>query len=195
FLGCLRSIVVALALSVVDSACGSAGGWGEEACCLFSNLTADCKDWNVLVNDFTLASVLNACAQMGFLGSGQCVHGFAIKTSFNFNVFIGGSIVDMYCRCGRAQKRKSGLIESDNTTSMEDQTHGVENDADDFIGRSKTRDNSDRTLYKELVKLIEASDVILEVLDARDPLGTRCTDMEIMVMRSGPVLTKNLFYF
>jgi nuclear GTP-binding protein len=47
-------------------------------------------------------------------------------------------------------------------------------------------DSSDRAFYKDLVKVIEASDVILEVLDARDPLGTRCVDIEKMVMNSGP---------
>lgn len=33
---------------------------------------------------------------------------------------------------------------------------------------------------------IEASDVIFEVLDAQEPLGTRCVDMEKMVIRAGP---------
>lgn len=47
-------------------------------------------------------------------------------------------------------------------------------------------DHSERSFYKELVKVIEASDVILEVLDARDPLGTRCVDMERMVYKSDP---------
>ena len=47
-------------------------------------------------------------------------------------------------------------------------------------------DSSDRAFYKDLVKVIEASDVLLEVLDARNPLGTRCPEMENMVMKLGP---------
>jgi nuclear GTP-binding protein len=34
--------------------------------------------------------------------------------------------------------------------------------------------------------VIEASDVIIQVLDARHPLGSRCVDLEHMVQKAGP---------
>ncbi|KAG7014456.1 Guanine nucleotide-binding protein-like NSN1 [Cucurbita argyrosperma subsp. argyrosperma] len=85
----------------------------------------------------------------------------------------------------RAQKRKLGLLDDDNMPSA-DQSLVEIKDVDKSVGSARNRDNSDRVFYKELVKVIEASDVILEVLDARDPLGTRCIDMEKMVMKAGP---------
>ncbi|XP_042499414.1 guanine nucleotide-binding protein-like NSN1 [Macadamia integrifolia] len=85
----------------------------------------------------------------------------------------------------RAQKRKLGLLEDDGASEKE-QIFGDGIDGVVSPKIAKIQDNSDRAFYKELAKVIEASDVILEVLDARDPLGTRCFDMEKMVLKSGP---------
>ncbi|KAL9672486.1 hypothetical protein QQ045_028737 [Rhodiola kirilowii] len=85
----------------------------------------------------------------------------------------------------RARKRKLGLPDDDDISAQADESS--ERTIDELsIGVKKVQNNSDRAFYKELGKVIEASDVILEVLDARDPLGTRCIDMENMVRKAGP---------
>ncbi|KFP16379.1 Guanine nucleotide-binding protein-like 3, partial [Egretta garzetta] len=45
--------------------------------------------------------------------------------------------------------------------------------------------NSKKSFCRELKKVIEASDVVLEVLDARDPMGCRCPQLEQAVICSG----------
>ncbi|XP_070594754.1 guanine nucleotide-binding protein-like 3 [Erythrolamprus reginae] len=44
--------------------------------------------------------------------------------------------------------------------------------------------NSSKSFCEELKKVIEASDVILEILDARDPLGCRCPQVEQLIVQS-----------
>lgn len=83
----------------------------------------------------------------------------------------------------RARKRKLGLPEDDDVDASKEQNAGEEKVVKTAV---KIRDTPEKAFYRELAEVIEASDVILEVLDARDPLGTRCADIEKMVLKAGP---------
>ncbi|KAI9335172.1 P-loop containing nucleoside triphosphate hydrolase protein [Zopfochytrium polystomum] len=50
---------------------------------------------------------------------------------------------------------------------------------------SGRRDNSKKAYQRELRKVVEAADVILEVLDARDPIGCRARQLEELIVNSG----------
>ena len=43
-----------------------------------------------------------------------------------------------------------------------------------------------RRIWNELYKVIDSSDVVVHVLDARDPLGTRCRSVETFIKKEAP---------
>lgn len=57
-------------------------------------------------------------------------------------------------------------------------------DNTDFSGMSdaaldmRMNAGQSRRIWKELYKVVDSSDVLIHVLDARDPLGTRCKNVE-----------------
>ncbi|KAL2938311.1 hypothetical protein RDABS01_021760 [Bienertia sinuspersici] len=57
----------------------------------------------VMPNEFTLASVLQACAGMASLNMGKQMHGIVIKTALDSNVFVSNALLDVYAKCGRIE--------------------------------------------------------------------------------------------
>jgi len=54
------------------------------------------------------------------------------------------------------------------------------------IYTKESKDNSMQAYYHEFKKVVEAADVIIEVLDARDPMGCRCPDVENTIATKYP---------
>ncbi|KAM6301009.1 guanine nucleotide-binding protein-like 3 [Aegotheles albertisi] len=86
----------------------------------------------------------------------------------------------------KEQERKRKLEAKKNAAKTQEKGEGKES-----VGKSKTKTkklldkNSKKWFCRQLQKVIEASDVVLEVLDARDPMGCRCPQLEQAVTCSG----------
>ncbi|KFV95608.1 Guanine nucleotide-binding protein-like 3, partial [Fulmarus glacialis] len=86
----------------------------------------------------------------------------------------------------KEHEKKRKLEAKKNAAKIKEKAEGKESS-----GKSKTKTNkpldknSKKSFCRELKKVIEASDVVLEVLDARDPMGCRCPQLEQAVTCSG----------
>jgi len=65
--------------------------------------------------------------------------------------------------------------------SIHDATSGVMG----AVTERGVTDRSAKAYYREFKKVVDAADVVLEVLDARDPLGSRCKEVEQAVVVGG----------
>ncbi|KAK3102928.1 hypothetical protein FSP39_014994, partial [Pinctada imbricata] len=70
------------------------------------------------------------------------------------------------------------------TAEYEKKKSGQSTQQGQFVG-GKAVETSLKAYYKEFKKVVDAADVVLEVLDARDPLGSRCRQMEDHIISSG----------
>eukprot|EP01018_Ginkgo_biloba_P026550 Gb_17962 [translate_table: standard] len=69
---------------------------GEEALKLFYEMQRE----GVAPNQFTVSSLLKACAWLNSLKQGKQVHAAIIRTGVRPDVYVGSALVDMYVKCG-----------------------------------------------------------------------------------------------
>ncbi|XP_009697207.1 PREDICTED: guanine nucleotide-binding protein-like 3, partial [Cariama cristata] len=88
----------------------------------------------------------------------------------------------------KEHEKKRKLEAKKNAAKIKEKAEGKVGESS---GKSKAKTNklldknSKKSFCRELKKVIEASDVVLEVLDARDPMGCRCPQLEQLVTCSG----------
>ncbi|KAL6010660.1 hypothetical protein ACLOJK_001098 [Asimina triloba] len=87
-------------------------GYFENALALFSEM---CLYENP--NAVTIASVISACSGLLAVCLGKELHSFAIKHELHKNIFVVGSLMDMYSKCGRSNyaERVFEEVENKNT--------------------------------------------------------------------------------
>eukprot|EP01018_Ginkgo_biloba_P025790 Gb_04077 [translate_table: standard] len=70
-------------------------GYANDALLLFNQMQmADLKP-----NMATVVSMLPACADLGALQHGKCIHGYIIRSELESDVLVGTALVDMYAKC------------------------------------------------------------------------------------------------
>ncbi|XP_057863845.1 pentatricopeptide repeat-containing protein At2g13600 isoform X2 [Cryptomeria japonica] len=76
-------------------------GFSYKALELFVQMLKE-DDGIVMPDQFTVATVVSACASLSDLALGMQIHCYLIKNdSIVWDVFVGNALVDMYAKCGR----------------------------------------------------------------------------------------------
>jgi len=83
------------------------------------------------------------------------------------------------------EKRTKGLEGLVQDAQMKQLAHETGQNITSQLTKEGFSDRSAKAYYKEFQKVVEVADVVLQVLDCRDPLGTRCKEVESLVLSHG----------
>ncbi|CAN1758956.1 Pentatricopeptide repeat-containing protein At2g42920, chloroplastic [Linum perenne] len=119
-------------------------------------LFGEMQEANVKPNEFTMVSLLNACAFLGAIRQGEWIHDYIVKNGFEMNPIVVTSIIDMYSKCGsidmarqvfESAPRKS--LSCWNSMILGLATNGHEQEAIDLFGKIESS-----SLYPDSVSFI-----------------------------------------
>lgn len=72
----------------------------------------------VAPNQFTYASVLQACATMESLVLGMQIHCHVVKVGLDSDVFVSNALMDVYAKCGKIENSMDLFVESANRSDV-----------------------------------------------------------------------------
>lgn len=71
-------------------------GYSERAIGIYSRM----HSLGLKGDHFTFPNVLKSCADLSSVWMGKCVHGQSLRIGFEFDMYVGTSLIDMYVKCG-----------------------------------------------------------------------------------------------
>ncbi|GAB2300253.1 hypothetical protein Dimus_034289 [Dionaea muscipula] len=72
----------------------------------------------VVPNQFSLASLLQACATLGLLFLGKQVHCHALKAGHGSDVFVSNALMDVYAKCGTMENSMVLFVDAPNKNDV-----------------------------------------------------------------------------
>lgn len=79
----------------------------KEALVLFRQMQAS----NIRPDEFTMVSILTACAHLGALQIGEWIKTYIDRNKIKNDVFVGNALIDMYFKCGSVAKAQRVFCE------------------------------------------------------------------------------------
>ncbi|XP_073304800.1 pentatricopeptide repeat-containing protein At4g20770 isoform X2 [Primulina huaijiensis] len=76
--------------------------------------------------EFSYAIIINCCSLMTSLFQGKQVHGLILKYGYGSDVYVGTSLIEMYCKCGEMDgaRRFFDMMPCRNTVTWNEMIHG-----------------------------------------------------------------------
>ncbi|XP_047320046.1 pentatricopeptide repeat-containing protein At3g09040, mitochondrial [Impatiens glandulifera] len=94
-------------------------GHAQNNCCEVAiELYHRMRNWNVMPDQATFASVLKACSSLAVLRGGEEIHSIVFHTGFDSDTLIASALIDMYAKCGELRSSMQVFAEMETKTSV-----------------------------------------------------------------------------
>ncbi|KAF4402592.1 hypothetical protein G4B88_012377 [Cannabis sativa] len=157
---CWNSMIAGFSLNSLD----------KEAFTCFRQM----RQYEMFPTQFSYATVLSCCAKLSSPFQGKQVHALITKDGYINDVFVGSSLIDMYCKCGDVDGGQQffNTMATTNTVTWNEMIHGY---AQNGYGDEAV------SLYKQMIASGEKPDGItfIAVLTACSHSGLADVGIEI----------------